>query len=211
MTPLWHYIQDPSPQVLADLLSFLVALVLAITVHEFAHARRAQLAGDPTPELHGRVTLNPLVHFDVIGTLMLFLAGWGWGKPVPVNHNLFRRPRHDSIMVSLWGPIANLIVATVFAVPLRFGWAGEYGSVLGWIVWLNLVLAFFNLIPIYPLDGSHILVGLLPLPQARALEVFYHRFGLLLLLVLVFSRATRYIIGPPLLALFHLLTGHFLF
>jgi Zn-dependent protease len=208
MTPLWRYIQTGDPQDLADLLSFLVALVIAITVHEFAHARRAQIAGDPTPEAHGRVTLNPLVHFDIIGTIALLFAGFGWGKPVPVNHMLFRRPRHDSIMVALWGPIANIITATVFAVPLRFGLGGPYTSVLVYIVWLNLVLAFFNLIPIYPLDGSHILVGLLPLEQARQLDLFFHRFGLLLLVLLVMTPAAGIIIGTPLRILFRLLTGH---
>ncbi len=208
MTTLWAFIQSGGEN-LAGLLSFLVGIVIAITVHEYAHAKRAQMAGDPTAEQAGRVTLNPLAHFDPIGTIMLLFAGFGWGKPVPVNPALFRRPRVDDIMVSLWGPLSNFIVAAIFAMPLRFGFAGEYGVVLDAIVWVNLILGLFNLIPIYPLDGSHILSGLLPAEQARRLDVFYHRFGMLLLILLIMSRATVYLVGLPAEFIYRFLTGPF--
>lgn len=205
-TTLWRFIQTGGDN-LAELLSFLVAIVIAITVHEYAHAKAAQRAGDPTPEQAGRVTLNPLVHFDIIGTIMLLFAGFGWGKPVPVNPMFFRRPRIDDILVSLWGPLSNFIAAVVFAIPLKFGFAGEYGLVLDIIVWMNLVLGLFNLIPIYPLDGSHILSGLLPVEQARRLDEFYHRFGMLLLILIIVTRITTYVVGIPVMILHGLLTA----
>ncbi|MGQ9732524.1 MAG: site-2 protease family protein [Candidatus Zipacnadales bacterium] len=207
MSPLWRLIQNPTGPELADFLSFVVAITIAITVHEFAHAKSAQLAGDPTPGQHGRVTLNPLAHFDPIGTLALLLAGFGWGRPVPVNPFLMKRPRIDNVLCSLWGPLSNFIVATLFAVPLRLGIAGAYTSLLEYIVIMNLVLGLFNLIPIHPLDGSHILSGLLPIEQARRLNIFYHRYGMMLLLILIVTHVTRYVVFIPASVIFMLLTG----
>jgi Zn-dependent protease len=222
MSPLWALISG-EPNALAEFLSFAVAIVIGITVHEFAHAKAAQMAGDPTPGQHGRVTLNPLVHFDPIGTIFLLLAGFGWGRPVPVNPFLMRRPRPDNVLVSLWGPLSNFLVALVFALPFRLefllpdrmaaGYVGgvlePYGIVLGYIIMMNLVLGTFNLLPIYPLDGSHIVSGLLPLPQARKYDLFIHQYGLpLLLLLFVSSRFTlHYLIWVPVHLLFSLLTG----
>jgi len=208
MSPLWGLISG-EPNALPEFLSFAVAIVIGITVHEFAHAKSAQLAGDPTPGHHGRVTLNPLAHFDPIGTIALLLAGFGWGRPVPVNPFLMRRPRTDNILVSLWGPLSNFIVAAVFAIPLRFGFAGAYAVVLIYIVIVNLVLGIFNLLPIHPLDGSHILSGLLPLQQARKYDLFIHQYGLLLMLLLFVTRqwTLHYLVGVPVNLLFGLLTG----
>ena len=220
MSPLWGLISG-EPDALPQFLSFAVAIVIGITVHEFAHAKAAQKAGDPTPGQHGRVTLNPLAHFDPIGTVALLFAGFGWGRPVPVNPFLMRRPRIDNILVSLWGPLSNFIVAIVFAMPFRvtlllppstaMGYAEAvlkpYGIVLTYIVFMNLILGLFNLLPIYPLDGSHILSGLLPLASARKYDLFVHRYGLLLLLLLFVSRATIFVVGVPAQLAFWLLTG----
>jgi Zn-dependent protease len=211
-TTLWDLIRAPTDgPVLAGFLCTLIALIVAITVHEFAHAKRAQLAGDPTPEMNGRVTLNPLAHFDPIGTTMILIAHFGWGKPVPVNPMMFRRPRRDELMVSLWGPLSNFITATVFALPLKLNFAGPYAIVLEAIVAVNLMLGMFNLIPVYPLDGSHILSALLPVAQARKLDEFGARFGFLLLIVLIISGATAIIVGVPLSLAYWLLTGPFPF
>ena len=169
----------------ARAVTWILALALGITVHEFAHAWRADKAGDPTPRSQGRLSLNPLDHYDPIGSTMILLFGLGWAKPVPVNPFLFRNPRRDQIMVSLWGPIANLITATILAVPLRLGIAGPYTDPLLTMITLNLGLAVFNLIPIYPLDGSHVLSALLPLDQARRLDAIYHQQGMLLLIVVM--------------------------
>ncbi|MFQ6097113.1 MAG: site-2 protease family protein [Armatimonadota bacterium] len=194
---------------LAMMLSWLMAATIGITVHEFAHAMRADKAGDPTPRINGRLTLNPLAHYDFIGTTMLLLLGLGWAKPVPTNPLNFRRPRYDSIMVAAWGAIANIITAGVFAIVWRLlrgaNLAAGYDVLFSAIVWINLILAFFNLIPVAPLDGSHILLGLLPTQKAIQLEAFYQRFGVLLLFGVVFF-GWRFIIFPVLL-IYLLLTG----
>jgi len=208
---------------LAGFLSFAVAILIAITVHEFAHAKAAQKAGDPTPEQHNRVTLNPLAHFDPVGTIALLVAGFGWGRPVPVNPFLMRRPRIDNVLVSLWGPLSNFIVAAVFALPFRIplllpasmaeGYAeavlspDTYGPLLVRIVLMNLVLGVFNLMPIHPLDGSHILSGLLPPPQSRQYDLLGHRYGFIVLLLLVVSGGVGLILGAPVMLAFRLLTG----
>ncbi len=165
--------------------TWLIAMALGITVHEFAHAYRAEQAGDPTPRANGRVSLNPLAHYDPIGSTLILLFGFGWAKPVPVNPFMFRQPRHDQIMVSLWGPFANLITATLLALPVRLGVAGVYAQPLVTIIELQLVLAVFNLIPVYPLDGSHILSALLPVDKARRLDAIYHQSGPILLIAVI--------------------------
>ncbi len=198
----------PPGELLARLLTALVAVTIAITVHEFAHAWRADRAGDPTPRQHGRLSLYPWVHYDPIGSTMFLLLGLGWAKPVPINPVMFKRPRYDGIMVALWGPLSNLITAVVFALPLRLGFAGQYAGVLSTIVFLNLLLAFFNLIPIPPLDGSHILSGLLPPDKARRFAIFGARWGILILLVLIFTPILEIIIFMPVKILLGLLTGH---
>ena len=116
---------------------------------------------------------------------MILLFGIGWGKPVPINPAYFRNPRRDEILVSFAGPGSNFIVAALFAIPLRFGFAGPYDRAFQVVIFLNLLLAFFNLIPIYPLDGSHILSNLLPAHSAQRLALFYQRYGILLLLLII--------------------------
>jgi Zn-dependent protease len=175
---------------LAAFLTWVLALAVGITIHEFAHAYRADRAGDPTPRANGRVSLNPLDHYDPLGTTLLLLFGFGWGKPVPVNRFLFRRPRHDELMVSLWGPLSNLIAAAILALPVRLGLAGPWMGVLAAMVELQIILAVFNLLPVYPLDGSHILAALLPPHKARRVDALYHQFGPALLLAVVMVGGT---------------------
>jgi Zn-dependent protease len=170
----------------AGFLAWIIALTIGITVHEFAHAKFADLAGDPTPRAAGRVTLNPLAHYDLIGTTLILLLGMGWGKPVPTNALLYRRPRSDAIKVSLGGIGANIVVAFLFGVPLRLGVIpGNYQELVLDIVLLNLILAFFNILPLYPLDGSHALVWLLPRDSARKVGQFYAQSGMIPLIVFV--------------------------
>jgi Zn-dependent protease len=203
---IYHIIQngfDP-----AYVLSFLIALTIALTVHEFAHAYRADLAGDPTPRAHGRVSLNPLDHFDPIGTTMILIAGFGWGKPVPVNAFRFRHPRRDEVFVSLWGPLSNILVAVVFGLLYRSDLLHAWNYPLFFtIVWLNLALGFFNLLPLYPLDGSHILSALLPTHSARRLDEFYARWGIMVLLLLLLTGMAGTIISVPLDLSVRLLLG----
>ena len=189
----------------ALLVTWVLALALGITVHEFAHAYRAEKAGDPTPRAAGRISLNPIDHYDPIGTTMILLFGLGWAKPVPVNPAMFRRPRRDEIMVSLWGPLSNLILAVILAIPIRLGLAGIYAETLVIILYLQLVLAVFNLIPVYPLDGSHILSALLPADKARKLDAIYHQYGPFLLIGVIMVAAR--VVWPVVSALLKVLLG----
>lgn len=181
----------------AYVLSFLIALTIALTIHEFAHAKAAELAGDPTARENGRVSLNPLDHFDPIGTTMILVAGLGWAKPVPVNPFRFKHPRRDDLLVSLWGPLSNVLIALLFGLLIRFNILPAYHNPLFLtIMSLNLVLAFFNLIPIPPLDGSHVLSALLPTQSARKLDDFYQRWGFVMLIVFLMSPARMIIFIP---------------
>ncbi len=191
----------------AYMLAWLLAVAVAITVHEFAHAWRADRAGDPTPRLAGRLSLYPWVHYDPLGSTLFLLFGLGWAKPVPITPALFKKPRYDGIMVALWGPLSNLITATAFALPIRLGIGGIYTGALQIMVIVNLLLALFNLLPIHPLDGSHILGGLLPRAKAYRFELFMRRWGLLVIALLIFTPLLRIIIFLPLGILYGLLTG----
>lgn len=170
-----------------DLLTWALGIVVAITVHEFAHAYAAFKSGDDTAKKLGRLSLNPLVHFDPVGTTLILVAGMGWGKPVPVDPWRFRNPRWDDVKVSFAGPASNLIVVAVLLAVARnisVPWEPWIPLVLT-IVRVNLMLAFFNLIPLPPLDGSHILAGLLPPRQSSAYRRVFDRYGFLILIGLV--------------------------
>ena len=194
-------------------------ILLALTVHEYAHGWIAERHGDPTARYAGRLTLNPLSHLDPFGTLMFFMAGFGWAKPVPVNPGNLRDPKRDMIWVSLAGPGANVLCALVFGMILRtarllpgVSQSEIVMSVLYLAVFFNLILAMFNLIPVPPLDGSKILMGLLPPRQEyrfRELE----RYGFLILMGLILMDRMlhipilRTVIGIPVQILAQLFAG----
>ena len=160
-----------------------VSLVLAVSVHEFAHALAADKLGDNTPRLFGRLTLNPLAHLDPLGTLLILISGFGWGKPTPVNPLNMEDPHRDTAIVSLAGPVSNIILAILLALPIRLGlWWGIF--LLPGII-LNIGLAVFNLIPIFPLDGFKIVSGVLPMELAATWEQTA-RYGYILILFFVF-------------------------
>jgi Zn-dependent protease len=189
-----------------------VAIVLvSLTVHEAAHAWTADRLGDPTARNLGRVSLNPIVHIDPIGTLLLpalsALSGivFGWAKPVPVNVNRLRRGRTDFVLVAAAGPLSNIAQAALVAFAARVSFpAGDDGGMLYGIldaaVRTNLYLALFNLLPIPPLDGGNVLAGLLPEPAARALHSVA-QFGFLILIALLYTGILEEIIYPPYLFL----------
>ena len=176
-----------------------ITLVIAFTVHEFAHAWTADQLGDDTPRLHGRLTLNPMAHLDLIGTIAIFLVGLGWAKPVPVNpYVLQRRNPAGFMLVAAAGPISNLLLALIAVVPFRAGVidvAAASGGLLpsladflGIFIGLNLALLFFNLLPIFPLDGEKVLSYFLP-PSGQATMDRLRPYGpMILLALIVFGR-----------------------
>ncbi len=210
-----------------DPLAFLVffgavvmALLAGISFHEFSHAYLANALGDPTPRLAGRVSLNPLAHLDPAGTLMLFLVGFGWGKPVPVNGRLLRNGEKAGMaMVAAAGPLSNFLLAALAGLPLKFGlvpwlpafdsravnrfifgsWNPEeyLGLFLSTIALVSIILGVFNLIPLFPLDGHRVVPAFLSDRAAYAYNQFQMRWGmgiLFLLLVLPFLTGGRF--GP---------------
>ncbi|HZP96105.1 MAG TPA: site-2 protease family protein [Candidatus Limnocylindria bacterium] len=191
--------------------AFVIAIVLGITVHEFMHAYVAHRLGDDTARLLGRLSLNPMAHLDPFGTLLLVLAGFGYGKPVPFNESRLRSSLGVTA-VALAGPLANFALAALFAIPLRFGSADVLGDVyvtiLRYIVQMNCILAIFNLIPIPPLDGSNVVYGLLPPRQQYSWRTF-QQYGpfLLLFLLLLAPRVFSSVVFAPALALTTFLTG----
>ena len=156
---------------MVDLLILIPPILLAITFHEYAHGWMALKFGDPTAKMLGRLSLNPLVHLDPIGTLMLFIVHFGWAKPVPVDPRYFSDPKRQMIWLALAGPIANMILAFISGI-LIIGFSSSnlmfnsqtafFANMLIYSLQINLALAIFNMLPIPPLDGSKILRGLLP-------------------------------------------------
>ncbi|MEK7543251.1 MAG: site-2 protease family protein [Patescibacteria group bacterium] len=169
----------------------LAALVAAITVHEFAHALTADRLGDPTPRLQGRLTLNPLAHLDPFGTLLLILLRFGWGKPVQFDPYNLRHPRRDSAIISLAGPVSNLLCAVVCSVLLRLLFTFQISFIASLAIGLlqplivyNVILAIFNLVPIHPLDGFKIVGGILPEEQASQWAQL-EGYGMIFLILLI--------------------------
>ena len=181
-------------------------ILLALSFHEYAHAYIANKFGDDTAKQSGRLTLNPLAHLDPIGTIMIFLVHFGWAKPVPVNLRRLRNPKKDMLWISAAGPLANMILALISGILLRFifaiGGAPNQHSIIGLFTYavlmslqINLALAIFNILPIAPLDGSKILFGLLPVKHEGKIY-FLERYGPFILLgLIIFGRVT----GVPIL------------
>jgi Zn-dependent protease len=189
----------------ALIITFLV-LILSLSVHEAAHAWSASQLGDDTAKRLGRVTLNPVVHVDPIGTLLLPLIAMvsgapiiGWAKPTPVNTRNLGHPRRDHILVTAAGPTSNLLIAVVAAAVMRAG-AMAPGRLLDLFLFealtLNVLLAVFNLLPIPPLDGGQILMALLP-PRVAMQFRFLYQYGFMILMGLMVTGILGYLIGPP--------------
>lgn len=212
--------------IISTTISRLFILVIAFTIHEFAHAWTADRFGDDTPRRAGRLTLNPLVHLDPIGSLLLLVAGFGWAKPVPINPYALQSHSRSAVMwVSLAGPLSNLSMAIIAAIPFQLGLVstaqlfGASGGILPTpaeflteFIFINIVLFIFNLFPIAPLDGDKVADYFLPYRWSRALDTI-RPYGPLILIAVVFVGPTlgvdilHYILWLPSQAMFNLLVG----
>ena len=185
-----------------SLIAWILAFLVTITVHEAAHAWTADRLGDPTARMMGRLSLNPLVHYDRVGTTLLLVSvvlraigipviPFGWAKPVQFDPYNLKNPRRDAALISVSGPLANIFLAIILSIILRF--TSSPFSPLSFLpillypaIALNVILAIFNLIPIHPLDGGKIFIGILPASEARDADNFLKRYGLIILLFLIF-------------------------
>ncbi len=190
-------------------------LIISVIIHEVSHGVAADLQGDPTARLEGRLTLNPIKHIDPLGsivipTLSYFFGGFivGWAKPVPFNPYNLRNQRWGEAIVAVAGPLSNVCIALVFGLAIRFLPVGVLSpsliSILTLIVFINLILAIFNLVPIAPLDGSKILFSILPY-SARGIRTFMEQYSLFLVLIFIFF-LWKFIL-PIVYILFGLITG----
>jgi len=218
------YVLQPSPRSLlnVDLLSVVLGfgvLLISLTIHEAAHALTADRLGDPTARSLGRVSLNPLVHIDLIGTVVLPLLAAvshlpliGWAKPVPVNTRNLRHPQRDFAIIAAAGPVSNLLQAIAASILYRLvASPGEVGTGSAMGLWLlqdavlvNLLLAFFNLIPVPPLDGGNVLMGLLP-PRLAIQYSRLRQFGFLIVYALLLTGIASALIEPPTRAMLRIL------
>jgi len=186
----------------------IIALIIALTVHEFAHALVADRLGDPTPRSQNRLSLNPLRHLDPLGTIMLIFAHFGWGKPVRIDPYNLQNPKRDELLIALAGPTSNLLLAILFSLLIRF--FPFLISILTTFIFYNIALAVFNLLPIPPLDGSKIFINLLPQQQSLQWEEALNQYGPILLIILLFfpingSNAISLIILPIIQMIYSLL------
>jgi len=180
-----------------EMLLRIPALLIAITFHEYAHARISDAMGDPTPRWTGRLSLNPMAHLDPVGLLMLWIFRFGWAKPVQINPSYYKNPKKGILLVSLAGPLSNLLLAFITLLLIKVGlfYGGILYTFFQTLFVYNLVLAVFNLIPIPPLDGSKILTSLLPGRQSYAFSQI-EPYGPFILIILVYFGFLNVILDP---------------
>ncbi len=194
----------------------LVPGLFAITLHEVSHGYAAERFGDPTARMLGRLSLNPLKHLDPVGTLVLLIVGFGWARPVPVNFGNLRKPRQDMIFVALSGPLTNFSLAVVSALILRgipvlqgilpdgggsFAVLEPLSLMAGFSLYINIILGVFNLLPVPPLDGGRVMMGVLP-PKSAGLLSRVEPFGFFLIIFLIFFTDLWQIVMAPTVAFF---------
>lgn len=197
---------NPKEWLMGELL-MLPGILIALSFHEFGHAFVADRLGDDTPRSQGRVSINPAAHIDLIGFIALLFVGFGWGKPVEIDPRNFKKPRRDELLVSVAGVLMNLILAVIFTLVLRFyvdgtgaGFSsgGMYGSIytmIFYIIYINLILMIFNLLPIPPLDGFNILTEIFDLKRYSWWYTVYDK-GFIILMILILFDFTDRILSP---------------
>jgi Zn-dependent protease len=201
------------PLLIQQILMALLAFIIGVTLHEFGHAMTADRLGDDLPRLQGRISLNPLDHMDIMGTICVIATwligfGFGWGRPVLINPSRFKNPRMGDALVSVAGPLMNLLLATVFAVIIRTGYFGlpnssPWHQFIDIALSLNILLFVFNLVPVPPLDGSHILADILPLEMSKKYQSAMARYGWILFFAVIFFGGQ--LIGPEVAKMHNLL------
>jgi len=198
-------------QLIQQLIFLIPILLISLSFHEFLHGYASYKLGDPTPKINGRLTLNPLAHLDPIGSLVLLITRrFGWAKPVPINPNYYKNPRKGMMIVGIAGPGANFMLALLFSASIKLilnfsqyslrGFGGNFVNLLlqflVMAIMINLSLAFFNLIPIPPLDGSKILRGFLPAKFDQYFNKLEGPAGMVVLIILLYTGIIWNIIGP---------------
>lgn len=207
---LLQFLTGNLPPILAKLVtdppigaSFILGLVIGITIHEASHAFVAYRLGDPTAKLEGRMTLDPRSHLDPVGTMALLFLGFGWGKPTPFDPFNLRNVKRDSALISVAGAASNFVLAVLLSLPYLTlyytqnvsGPLAQAYSYLAPIIWLNVILGVFNLIPVHPLDGFKVLAGLLPRTWYQDF-IQMEKFGIFILLILLFTGVIGRVLLP---------------
>lgn len=190
----------------------LPGIIIAMVIHEWAHARVAYALGDFTPKMMGRLTLNPAAHIDILGLVMLFIAHFGWAKPVQINPYNFSNPRRDDILVSLAGPGANFAIAFLtlifINILMKLGMPITEGAemVFSMIILININFGIFNLLPIPPLDGSHVLRQILPYELAQKYDELQH-YSFIFLIIILMTPVVSWVLVPVRMIILELFYG----
>ena len=179
----------------------LIGLLLSISLHEAAHCYVTDKLGDPTPRVMGRLTLNPKAHLDPLGTLLIILTGFGWGKAAPYDPYNLKSPVRDTAIIAAAGPLTNIIIALLLALLMRLIGSSLLAVFAEFLIYINLALALFNLLPVYPLDGGKIMKAILPRESSFEYEVAMERYGQFILLFLILpifngQSAVMQLLGP---------------
>jgi len=194
-----------------SLIFSIIILIMSVVLHELSHGYAAVALGDPTPRIQGRLTLNPLKHLDPVGSVLvpiitsLFGFTFGWAKPVQWNPYNLKNRRTGEFLIGVAGPACNLLIAVVFSLLIRFVPISEsFLEISSYVVMINIVLALFNLVPLPPLDGSHVLFALLP-PKYNYIRAIIERYSIFFLLIALFGIWP--LVSPLIYVVFHALTG----